>query len=480
MGACGPGTECNPVTKLCVAERCDGIDNNGNTLVDEGWDIGLPCMKGTGDCTAFGNFVCDGLWASRCNAIPGSPTAEVCDQHDNNCNTLVDEGLLTCVCTPNPAGEICGNLIDDDCDGIVDEDCYPGSGSGGDGGAGGSDGGGGSGGDGGLPCGGFCGPGTVCSGGSCILTGGDGGSGGGGSGGDGGPPCGGFCSPGTVCLGGLCVPASDGGGGSGGSDGGADAGGGGSDAGDPCGGFCGAGTSCDVGSGMCVPVLPCGGVCGPGTMCSGGVCVPTSDGGGGSGGADSGTGGSGGDAGPPCGGVCGPGTVCTAGVCVPVSDGGGGSGGSDGGGSGGSGGSDAGGPCSGSVGVCALSGVCTKIIHLNAGVVIPGDSSPNNSTCSAMPWTVNALVNESVGYAANLAPGQSITFNFSPGKVPKSIYYKCASSAPSPGPAPTRDQLFAAVFSGGFILLSNPLPGATSQTIGSGCPSNWVNIVLNF
>jgi hypothetical protein len=73
-----------------------------------------------------------------CNATPGVPTVEVCNNLDDNCNGQVDEGLgtVSCgrggceqtvaaclngqlsVCLPKtPQAEICGNDIDEDCNG---------------------------------------------------------------------------------------------------------------------------------------------------------------------------------------------------------------------------------------------------------------------------------------------------------------------------------------------------------------------------
>jgi hypothetical protein len=74
--------------------------------------------------------------------LPCVPTPEVCNGVDDNCNGMIDDGLgqttcgvgacqntvQNCVmgmpqsCTPGmPTAEICGNAIDDDCDGTVDE-----------------------------------------------------------------------------------------------------------------------------------------------------------------------------------------------------------------------------------------------------------------------------------------------------------------------------------------------------------------------
>ncbi len=161
----GLGDACDPCS-IPQPEVCDGLDNDCDAIVDE---FATSC--GVGECAATG--VCSGGVDS---CTPGTPQPELCDDLDNdcdaivddnlggvaeqcnaqdeNCNGLIDEnnpggggacfigaafgvcrfGTLQCVsefpglaCFPNrgPGCEICGNGLDDDCDGATDEggDC---------------------------------------------------------------------------------------------------------------------------------------------------------------------------------------------------------------------------------------------------------------------------------------------------------------------------------------------------------------------
>jgi hypothetical protein len=122
-----------------MPEQCNGVDDNCDGAVDEGnpgggqaCSTGAPgvCAAGTTSCSG-GGIVCTP------NQAPG---AELCNMLDDDCDGVVDEGFpdVTCgvgacqrtvsscslgtpqTCTPGqPSAEICDG-IDNDCDGVVD------------------------------------------------------------------------------------------------------------------------------------------------------------------------------------------------------------------------------------------------------------------------------------------------------------------------------------------------------------------------
>lgn len=131
MGNCGAGIEecqngnwvnCTaPICPQCVpvAEICDGKDNNCNMQVDE--NLTRACATACG----AGNETCDnGNWVN-CSA----PTLNSCGSCNATrpCATACGNGTETCLngawinCTArNPKAEVCNN-VDDNCNGIVDD-----------------------------------------------------------------------------------------------------------------------------------------------------------------------------------------------------------------------------------------------------------------------------------------------------------------------------------------------------------------------
>jgi hypothetical protein len=71
-----------------AAEHCNGVDDNCDGQVDEGFpDKGAFCSVGIGACARQGVKVCsaDGF-STVCDATPGTPGPEMCDDIDHDCD----------------------------------------------------------------------------------------------------------------------------------------------------------------------------------------------------------------------------------------------------------------------------------------------------------------------------------------------------------------------------------------------------------
>ena len=129
-------------------EVCDGVDNDGDGAVDEGY-VSLPTTCGVGACASAGTTSCAaGSVTDSCQ--PGTPAADdaTCDGVDDDCNGTADDdfvsvpaacgvgacasvGATACVAgsvvdwcvagTPATADVTCDG-VDDDCNGTADED----------------------------------------------------------------------------------------------------------------------------------------------------------------------------------------------------------------------------------------------------------------------------------------------------------------------------------------------------------------------
>lgn len=132
-------------------ERCDARDNDCDATADEGFVFDAACSAGLGACLRGGMNGCSSSgFGTVCAAEPGPRGAETCNAVDDDCDGIPDNapgvgqgctngqvgvcarnGIRACVegneqpsCTAPPiapGSELCGNGLDDDCDGQADE-----------------------------------------------------------------------------------------------------------------------------------------------------------------------------------------------------------------------------------------------------------------------------------------------------------------------------------------------------------------------
>ena len=141
-----------PLSWEATETRCDGLDNDCDGQTDEEMGIGSQCSKGAGICTGSGQWQCGAGGELVCSAVlrPASPSELCGDGLDNNCDGQTDETFdigaqcqagkgvckvvgkricssdkLAATCSVQPlaaaSAEICANELDDDCDGQTDE-----------------------------------------------------------------------------------------------------------------------------------------------------------------------------------------------------------------------------------------------------------------------------------------------------------------------------------------------------------------------
>lgn len=143
--------QCKTENEICQLKQeiCDGLDNNCNGKIDEGFDIGGICYQNFDACVSEGKKICLQENEVTCQAPIIEIMPEFCNGLDDDCNGLVDDstfengqncwveggfgpefygtldcalGSLLCI-PPISTPEDCSDIFDNDFDNLVNEDC---------------------------------------------------------------------------------------------------------------------------------------------------------------------------------------------------------------------------------------------------------------------------------------------------------------------------------------------------------------------
>jgi hypothetical protein len=88
----GDCDDANAAVNPGIPERCDGIDNNCDGAIDEGFGVGATCLAGEGACRVSGGTSCNASYTGVvCSGAAGQPQPEICDGVDNDCNGRIDD-----------------------------------------------------------------------------------------------------------------------------------------------------------------------------------------------------------------------------------------------------------------------------------------------------------------------------------------------------------------------------------------------------
>jgi hypothetical protein len=91
---CPMGDDCNDtdasINPGIVDNVCNGIDNDCDNSIDEDY-VATPTYCGIGACSSIGELECQsGTEVDTC--VEGTPTTELCNDIDDDCDNLIDEG----------------------------------------------------------------------------------------------------------------------------------------------------------------------------------------------------------------------------------------------------------------------------------------------------------------------------------------------------------------------------------------------------
>lgn len=129
-----------------AAETCEGTDQDCDGMIDEGLTTGAPCDGPDADQCLDDMTICNASGAVVCGDTSGDDDAELCNGMDDDCDGTMDEGFMVAAacdgmdgdqcnegvfaCAPDGLAAICTdetstiveacNEMDDDCDGTID------------------------------------------------------------------------------------------------------------------------------------------------------------------------------------------------------------------------------------------------------------------------------------------------------------------------------------------------------------------------
>ncbi|MFO0553747.1 MAG: MopE-related protein [Polyangiaceae bacterium] len=74
-------------------EICNTLDDDCDGNADEGFNVGQACTAGVGACQASGSTICLADGTAACDAVPGTPQTEMCnDAIDSDCDGAASNG----------------------------------------------------------------------------------------------------------------------------------------------------------------------------------------------------------------------------------------------------------------------------------------------------------------------------------------------------------------------------------------------------
>lgn len=144
-----------------AGETCNGQDDDGDGCFDEGFALGIACTEGVGGCVETGVTICNQSGTGTVCSVAGRPPAqETCDNDDDDCDNIADNGcdddldghcdavlgvgtsfpVAACAATTSAAAldcndtnpdvhpgllEVCNDGLDTNCDGNLNDGCAP-------------------------------------------------------------------------------------------------------------------------------------------------------------------------------------------------------------------------------------------------------------------------------------------------------------------------------------------------------------------